>query len=190
MATKPQIMLPKTNVEWEDPSQRGNCLCKATDPEIAELLKSKGLSGIYYRNNEPLFEPVAEATVEIGYMTDSRSNVGNPGKGRTFDFDTKFTQSKEENDRLLAKAMMDYTSLREDDRDTRPGNYAQGDIALAAKWSIEMKDGHLWSPNDVAKYRDEHKLTWHERPDCKTMDLVPTRLHDFFRHTGGTSTMK
>jgi len=37
--------------------------------------------------------------------------------------------------------------------------------------------------------KDEH-LTFHERSDCKTMDVVPTEVHGNVRHTGGVSVFK
>ena len=69
-------------------------------------------------------------------------------------------------------------------------NYTQADEKLAATWSGEGKDGNTWAPDDVKIYRQENKLTWHERTDMKTMDLVPRDLHGGVPHAGGISEIK
>lgn len=38
---------------------------------------------------------------------------------------------------------------------------------------------------DIEKWRKENKLTWHENSDMKTCELVPTIIHEAFRHSGG-----
>ena len=51
-----------------------------------------------------------------------------------------------------------------------------------------------WYPDLTAdefqKYRESNKLTWHECPDGKTMQLVPTDIHNACRHSGGVAEMK
>ena len=39
-------------------------------------------------------------------------------------------------------------------------------------------------------YREEHGLTWHHHQDGETMLLIPTKIHDAVRHTGGVATKK
>lgn len=66
------------------------------------------------------------------------------------------------------------------------GNFEQADQKLADKWNSECKDGKSdWTARDVAKWRKENHYTWHERNDMKTMDLVPTEIHQYFGHLGG-----
>lgn len=38
---------------------------------------------------------------------------------------------------------------------------------------------------DIADYREEYKLTWHELNDVKTMQLVPSEINGKFGHLGG-----
>ena len=68
-----------------------------------------------------------------------------------------------------------------------PGkNFNQADAAAAKKWSSENRNGKSdWTAADVRDWRRENKMTWHERSDMKTMDLVPSNIHDFFSHAGG-----
>ena len=71
------------------------------------------------------------------------------------------------------------------------GNFQQADIEAARLWRNQKKDGRDdWTAADVAKYRKANKLTWHERWDGHTMDLVPRCIHNHFTHTGGVAYMK
>ena len=64
----------------------------------------------------------------------------------------------------------------------RPKNYSQADIQLAKE-----KGG---TPQEIKKWRIENKYTWHERKDCKTMQLVPIEVHGNIEHKGGISEIK
>lgn len=66
------------------------------------------------------------------------------------------------------------------------GNFEQADQALADKWNSENHNGRNdWTARDIQAYRSENRLTWHERQDCKTMDLVDSTIHRYFTHLGG-----
>lgn len=61
----------------------------------------------------------------------------------------------------------------------RAKNFDQADEKLAEKLNCY--------PEDVEKMRKENNETWHECPDCKTMKLVPSEIHNNIPHTGGIS---
>ena len=66
------------------------------------------------------------------------------------------------------------------------GNFTQADISLAKTWSEEGYLGKTdWTDEDIYDYRKNHRLTWHEKCDTKTMVLVRTEINAFFTHTGG-----
>ena len=46
------------------------------------------------------------------------------------------------------------------------------------------------SPEEVAKWREENKYTWHECRDCMTMQKVPREVHGNIPHSGGISEIK
>lgn len=73
---------------------------------------------------------------------------------------------------------------------SRDKNFAQADEKLAEQWTKENKDGKEWTPRDVYDYRKENNLTWHEKEDCKTMQLVPAEIHNNTPHAGGISEIK
>ena len=76
-------------------------------------------------------------------------------------------------------------------REGEGGNFEQADKTLADKWNAEGKDGKTdWTASDVRAWRKENGYTWHERNDMKTMDLVPTKIHQYFSHFGGVGECK
>jgi len=72
----------------------------------------------------------------------------------------------------------------------RNQNKTQADENLAKQWNDENKDAKQWSPHDIKDYRKENDLTWHERSDMKTIDLVPQEVHGNISHRGGISVIK
>lgn len=67
----------------------------------------------------------------------------------------------------------------DDFTDDRDSNFSQADEKLAEQKGC--------TPEEVAKWREEHKYTWHECRDCKTMQKVPTEVHGNISHSGGVS---
>lgn len=61
----------------------------------------------------------------------------------------------------------------------RSDNYDKADIELA------KQKGCL--PSEVEQWRTEHKYTWHECKDMKTMQKVPRIVHGNVTHRGGVS---
>jgi len=70
----------------------------------------------------------------------------------------------------------------DDFTDERDSNFAQADEKLAEQRGC--------TPEEVAKWREENKYTWHECKDCKTMQKVPTEVHGNISHSGGVSEYK
>ncbi len=78
----------------------------------------------------------------------------------------------------------------EDFTEDRNANFTQADEKLAEQWTIELKDGKEWGPQDIKEYRKENQLSWHERSDMKTLDLTPQEVHGNVPHSGGISALK
>lgn len=70
----------------------------------------------------------------------------------------------------------------DDFSDCRDSNFDQADEKLAEQRGC--------SPEEVAKWRQENKYTWHECNDCRTMQKVPTEVHGNISHSGGISEIK
>jgi hypothetical protein len=59
----------------------------------------------------------------------------------------------------------------------RDANFRASDIALAEQWGVTRKDVEIW--------RKTNGYTWHEEPDLKTMQLVPSIVNNRLGHIGG-----
>lgn len=82
-------------------------------------------------------------------------------------------------------------SVKIDDfSDKRNANFTQADEICAEQWSKENKDNKQWTPDDMQEYRKENNLSWHERSDMRTLDLVPQEIHGNIPHSGGISAYK
>lgn len=66
------------------------------------------------------------------------------------------------------------------------GNFEQADTVLAEYWSRIRYEGKAnWTASDIATYRTNNGLTWHEMNDLQSMQLVPTEVNGTFGHLGG-----
>ncbi len=65
---------------------------------------------------------------------------------------------------------------------SRDDNFDKADMALAQQRGC--------SPREVRQWRKEHKYTWHECKDMKTMQKVPSNIHNNISHRGGVSNIK
>lgn len=66
--------------------------------------------------------------------------------------------------------------------DSRTDNFDNADIELS-----KLKG---CTPDDVSKWRKENGYTWHECKDMKTMQKVPSKIHNNISHSGGISEVK
>lgn len=70
----------------------------------------------------------------------------------------------------------------EDFSTNRADNFDKADKAAAEKRGC--------TPEEVAQWRKEHRYTWHEKGDMKTMQKVPSDLHNNIPHSGGIANKK
>ena len=72
--------------------------------------------------------------------------------------------------------------------ENRPKNFSQADKKAAELWNKQKRDNRTdWTEEKVHDYRHENKLSWHERCDTQTMDLVPREIHEYCKYLGGVS---
>jgi hypothetical protein len=64
----------------------------------------------------------------------------------------------------------------------RSDNFDKADTELAKQKGC--------TPEEVAKWRKENGYTWHECKDMKTMQKVPSEVHNNIPHSGGISEAK
>lgn len=68
--------------------------------------------------------------------------------------------------------------------DKRSDNFDKADMELAKQRGCDPEDVKAWRTDP------EHKYTWHECPDMKTMQKVPSDVHNNVPHRGGISAKK
>ena len=69
-------------------------------------------------------------------------------------------------------------------------NFRQCDKACSIYWNHIHFRQTQWTPSLVESYRKTNQLTWHERNDRITCDLIPTKINAFFLHLGGVAECK
>ena len=150
--------------------ERGNSAFRPNDPAVVEHMRAYGQDYVEYNSGEVDFSPFTkqdspwgslDCQVEIGHMTDQRENPA-------WEYGRRPAGTSHDPNYDL-------------------GNFAQADNALLEK--IQKIDPGA-TMDDVADFKASHHLTWHECADGKTMQLVPTDIHDASRHSGGVSEMK
>lgn len=188
MNDREEIDIPETNLDWKAPKEtashlptsesgefngeRGNSFFYPQDSDVLSDMARFGQDHVEYINNSPDFSPFAvhdtpwgeaDSTVEIGHMTDQRKNPGMEGfrRPRGSSHDIRYSL----------------------------GNFSQADNALAESIKAQYPDSDV-TPELIEKYRTDQKLVWHECADGKTMQLVPEKIHNACRHSGGVSVEK
>ena len=63
-------------------------------------------------------------------------------------------------------------------------NFDKADIEIAR---IRTDAGKPCTADDDTLWREEHKYTWHQEADCKSMKKVPLVIHGNMSHNGGIS---
>ena len=164
--------------------KRGESLCMPKSEAAKEICAQHGVKGVQYTEGVPDFSPFAEETVNIGNMTGVREN----SRGVLYGRDGKATAyvSFEDGEPVSISHHADKESIAElNMKYDEPSNFQQADILTAQKWTAEQRDGRTWSAADIAQYRQDNALTWHECNDMSTMQLVPTEINADFNHLGG-----
>lgn len=150
--------------------ERGNSEFRPTGKEALKTMSEYGRESVEYKGGYPDFSPFTthkspwgdlDCQVEIGHMTDQRENP-------SWEFGERPRGSGHDPNYDL-------------------GNFAQADNSLLERLHETNPDATV---QDVVVFRKDNNLTWHECADGKTMQLVPTVIHDACRHSGGVSEMK
>ena len=140
------------------------------DADAQAKIREFGEESVMYRDGYPDFSPFTghetkwgkvDCQVEIGHMTEHRQNP-------SFEYGRRPDGASHDPHYDL-------------------GNFAQADNELLAKIREDHPDATL---DDIEALKKENKLTWHECEDGKTMQLVPTEIHQACKHSGGVSESK
>ncbi len=168
---------------------RGESLCAPSSDDAKKILQERGVSGVQYTDGIPDFSPFSESTVKLGYMTDARHSrdlIAGHRDGKdtlyaTLDNGETVSESHYAGKDSMADLHLKYS---------KPGNFEQADILTAKQWTADGRDDREWTAEDVAQYRQDHGLTWHECNDMETMQLIPKAINTDFGHLGGVGEVK
>ena len=185
MVNNGEIDVPIVDSKYSDPKRakkhlpedtglflgsRGNSGFIPNDRLALDQMQKFGQNHVNYNNGYPDFSPFTKidtpwgplnCQVEIGHMTDQRQNP-------SWEYGRRPAGAGHDPNYDL-------------------GNFAQADNALLEKL---RKINPYATLEDVSALIDLNNLTWHECSDGKTMQLVPTVIHNACRHSGGVSEMK
>ena len=168
--------------------ERGEAVCAPQSDAAKQILQERGIAGVQYQNGVPDFSPFSESTVKLGYMTDARHSrgldEGRDGKNTIyahFEDDELVSRSHRADKSSMSDLHMKYD---------KPGNFEQADILTAEQWTADGREDREWTAEDVAQYRQENGLTWHECNDRETMQMIPEAINADFGHLGGVAEVK
>ena len=168
--------------------ERGGSVCAPQSDAARQILEERGITGVQYQDGVPDFSPFSESTVKLGYMTDARHSqgltAGRDGKDTIyahFEDGELVSESHHADKSSMADLHMKYD---------KPGNFEQADALTAEQWTADERDGKEWTAEDVAQYRQDHGLTWHECNDMETMQMIPEAINADFGHFGGVGEVR
>ena len=178
-----ELDIPEVDPDWEEPEERkkhlptnrtgrfegerGNSAFYPNNEEALEKMKEYGQDHVDYRDGNPDFSPFTKYNTPFGEI-DGQIEIPHMT-------DNRENPSWEHGRRPDGTKHDPHYDL---------GNFTQADYELSKKMGEKM------SPAEIEKFRKDNNLTWHECPDGKTMQLVPSEIHDACRHSGGVSEQK
>ena len=174
-----ELDIPQEDPDWQEPErntahlpsektgtfdgERGNSAFHPSNEAALAKMQEYGRDTVDYKDGNPDFSPFTQHDTPYGKM-DGQVEIPHMTTNRenpTWEYGRRPNGTGHDPNYDL-------------------GNFAQADNELSKKM------GNM-TPEEVAEYRKNNKLTWHECPDGKTMQLVPAEIHDACRHSGGVS---
>lgn len=161
-----------------------NSKCVPTDPnsKIAKELAEFGVDGIEYKNGNVDFSPVSKFSIPFEDQEGLYQSIGSFPIGKLMTED-----GFKERDAFNNTVRTEWQKIAKQELVDKIKNDTGFASDFASKTGI-----NTGSIKSVAGLDDELKrvgLTLHETPDCSQIQLVPTSIHSYFKHDGGTSAM-
>lgn len=123
---------------------------------------------------------------------------GNRGTGKFYPTDERKTLLSKYGERYICydrtgepdflpftQAEVKLANMEGGDINSRQHNFANADKKLLGSDWAEKRG--LRTQTDIKRYRKEHCLTWHEKSDGITIQLIPSEINRAFGHAGGVS---
>lgn len=165
-------------LEWTGDPANSKRVPKNKESWISEELRRYGVDGIEYKNGDVDFSPVSKFDInsnikemynQLGQEI-SATNVMGKSRSDLNKLIRRKWQSKMKQF-VFEKILID------------------SDFAHSFSEATDIDTRSIISADSLSRALREKGLTLHETPDCTKIQLVPTEIHDFFKHSGGVAEM-
>ena len=169
----------RNNGELEWQGERGNSMRVPKDPagELAAELHKYGVEGIEYRQGNVDFDPVALYEIDFSDQNEIYNSIGK-------NIEIGKLNTREDLNTAVRKTWQSIAKQQVVERIAEDKDYA---AEIQKKTGIDISK----AVSETAFKRELSRvgLTMHETHDCSRIQLVPTKIHDAFKHSGGTAEM-
>lgn len=148
------------------------------DSWISEELRRYGVDGIEYKNGDVDFSPVSKFDIN-GNIKEMYNQLGQEIKATD----------------VMGKSRSDLNKLIRRKWQSKMKQFVFEKILIDSDFAHSFSEAtgidtrSIISADSLSKALRENGLTLHETPDCTKIQLVPTEIHYFFKHSGGVAEM-
>ena len=170
-------------LDWEGEKGNSKRVPKDSESELRELLSAYGIDGIEYRNGDVDFSPVSKYDMDFEDEEALYRSVGENipiGKLLT----DEGSVSRDKFNSIIRNEWQKQAKRQMVDRINSDSDFASD---FQQKTGIDTAG--VRTVSDLNSELKRNNLTIHETPDCKKIQLIPTKIHDTFKHSGGTAEM-
>lgn len=172
----------RNDLVWQGDSNNSKRIPSSLGSPVAKELASFGVDGIEYKEGIVDFSPVSKYEIPFDDQEGLYKSIGSMPIGKLMT-DDGFKSRDQFNGAIrtvwqgLAKKQL--VERLKNDPEFASDFQSRTGINLEAAGSV----------SGLSKELRRVGLTMHETPDCSRIQLVPTIIHDTFKHSGGTSSM-
>ena len=170
-------------LEWEGEAGNSKRKPKEADSELAKELSEYGVDGIEYKKGDVDFSPVSKYDVDFENVDELYKDIGEDITINELMTEDTIKSRSDLND-LIRSKWQTMAKQQIVDRIADDPDFASD---LQIKTGIDVNS--VQSVNGLSNEIKRNGLTMHETLDCKQIQFVPTKIHDAFKHSGGTAEM-
>lgn len=185
MSTDEKIEIADRNssiLGWE--GEKGNSKRIPIDEgsKLARELASYGIDGLEYRDGDIDFSPVSKFEISFSDTSELLKDIASKITMENLSKKDGTVKSRSDFNNLIRRRWQS-SAIEE------LLNRIQSDVEFASEF--QQKTGIISSEIDsvsaLSSSLKKSGLTLHETPDCKKIQFVPTRIHNAYKHAGGTA---
>ena len=172
----------QNDLVWQGDSNNSKRVPSSSSCPVAKELSSFGVDGIEYKDGNVDFSPVAKYEISFDNQEELYKKIGSMPIGKLMTEDG--FKSREQFNGTVRTVWQSIAKKELVERLHNDPEFAS-DFQLKTGINLEAAG----SVTGLSKELRRVGLTMHETPDCSRIQLVPTIIHDTFKHSGGTSSM-